>query len=460
MFQSLKKMMLETFRPSSGTITRLILTVLLGLFGMDAFGDTLTDGKKAKNHVIIAVDNVVPHYKHVLLNKDFMLLKIDDILVRNGKNLLSPGDYVSVVTFGLGDKNYNYSRFVLPVTLNDRPLVWTEFTSFDEIFSDWGSQVLNKSGDRILGAPYSMLSGAKPFIMSYVNSNDPAKTAERTFILLITDDHYNGNDDFRKEFAKYHNNGGCAPAEPFEQCVNLYHSFYKDRELVRREIAFGYEDSYKLILLEIIPATIPSINGILDIPASLNVQRVPGGYEIIFQAKSVDDFYQFRNLKVTVTLLKGTPLVKEADSEGNVSLRIPYGAVDPNDIRVDLDGEVLQKDGMYDGMVISPLNPNTPRMHASRSISVTDDGKIFGMRMPDAMWWWSRGDIRQAAFIWEVIIVLLVIFLTVAAVGWYNKKSTVYTLGNDEIGIRAITSGNEVSHRNVNLAKRSKKKKE
>ncbi len=450
----------KTLRRCSGTIARFILAVMLGLFTMEAFADSIAVGKKPQNHVIIAVDNVVPHYEHILLNKKYMLSNIDDILRRNGNSLLSPGDFVSVVTFGLGDRNYNYNRFVLPATLNEQPLVWNVFTSFDEIFPDWGSQVKNISDDRILGQPYSMLSGAKPFIMNYMNSNDPAKTAERTFILLITDDHYNGNDDYRKEFAKYHGNGGCAPAEPFEHCVNLYHSLFKDREIVRKEISHQYEDSYKLILLEIIPSTIPSLNGILDIPASLNVQRVPGGYGINFQAKSVDDFYQFRNLKVTVTPHKGKPLVKEADSEGNVSLKIPYGTVDPNDIKVDLDGEVLQKDGMYNGMVISPLNPNTPRMHASRSISVNDDGKIFGLRMPDAMWWWSHGDIRQAAFIWEVIIVLLVIFLTVAAVGWYNKKSTVYTLGNDEIGIRAITSGNEVSHRNVNLAKRSKKKKE
>lgn len=451
--------MSEIFRPYSAPIARLFLGVLLGLFSMEAFGFTLTDGKKTHNHVIIAVDNVVPFYNHVLLNKDFMLSKIDDILLCNDTSLLSPGDYVSVVTFGLGDRNYNYSRFVLPATLNDQPLVWTKFTSFDEIFPDWESQVLNKSGDRILGEPYSMLSGAKPFIMSCVNSNDPAKTAERTFILLITDNHYNGNDDYHKEFAKYHGNGGCAPAEPFEHCVNLYHSLFKDREIVRKEITNQYEDSYKLILLEIIPSTIPSLNGILDIPASLNVQRVPGGYDINFHAKSVDDFYQFRNLKVTVKTLKGEPLAKEADCDGSISLNIPYGAVDPGDIRVDLDGEVIQKDGMYDGMIISPLNPNTPRMHASRSISVADDGKIFGMRMPDAMWWWSRGDIRQAAFIWEVIIVLFVIFLTVAAVGWYNRKSTIYTLGNDEIGIRAITSGNEVSCSNINLAKHSKNKK-
>lgn len=460
MFQCLKKMMPEIFRPCSGAIARLILTVLLGLFSAKAFADTLTVDKKAKNHVIIAVDNVVPHYEYVLLNKDFMLRNIDDILLRNDDNLLSPGDYVSVVTFGLGADNYNYKNFVLPAILNDKPLVWNKFTSLYELFPDWDSQVLNKPYGRIKGKPYSMLSGSKPFIMRYLNSNDSTKTAERTFILLITDDHYNGNDDFHKEFDKYHGTGGCAPAEPFEHCVNQYHSLFKDREIARKEISHQYEDSYKLILLEIIPSTIPSLNGILDIPASLNVRRVPGGYGIDFQAKSVDDFYQFRNLKVTVIPTKGKPFVKEADSEGNVSLKIPYGAVDPNDIRVNLDGEVLQKDGMYDGMVISPLNPNTPRMHASRSISVTDDGKIFGMRMPDAMWWWSRGDIRQAAFIWEVIIVLLVIFLTVAAVGWYNKKSTVYTLGNDEIGIRAITSGNEVSHRNINLAKRSKKKNE
>ncbi len=291
----------ETFRPCSETIARLILAVLLGLFSMGAFADTLTGGKKSQNHVIIAVDNVVPKYEHVLLNKDFMLRNIDDILLLNGNSLLSSGDYVSVVTFGLGDRNHNYSRFVLPATLNDQPLVWNEFTSYDEIFPDWGGQVQNKSGDRILGNPYSMLSGAKPFIMSYVNSKDPAKTAERTFILLITDDHYNGNDDYHKEFAKYHGNGGCAPAEPFEHCVNLYYSLFKDKEIVRKEISYQYEDSYKLILLEIIPSTIPSINGILDIPASLNVHRVPGGYGINFQAKSVDNLYQFRNLKVTVT---------------------------------------------------------------------------------------------------------------------------------------------------------------
>ena len=409
--------MFEILRPQLDPkpIARFFLTLLLGLVNITAVADTIPDSDKVRNHVIIAVDNVVPLYEDVLCNKSYMLSQMDKILRQDGDKLLSDGDYVSVVTFGLGAQNYNFDRFVLP---------------------------------------------AKPFIMSTVKSPDADKAAERTYMLMITDDHYNGNDNYRKEFADYRITGGCAPVEPFERQVNQYHSFFKEREVARTAISTSRALPYYLILLEIVPANIPSLNGIVDIPASLNIHRVPGGYGIGFKAKSVDDFYKFRNLKVTVNAPSGESLVGESDSEGNVDMVIPYGAVDPSDIRVDIDGEVLQKDGMYDGMLMSPGNANTPRMHTSRSISVQEDGKIFGAPMPDVMWWWARDDVKMAAFVWEVIIVLLVILLTIAAVGYYNKKSTVYTLGNDEIGIRAITSGHNVGSKgDINLKKNTKNRK-
>ncbi len=454
--------MFEILRPQLDPkpIARFFLTLLLGLVNITAVADTIPDSDKVRNHVIIAVDNVVPLYEDVLCNKSYMLSQMDKILRQDGDKLLSDGDYVSVVTFGLGAQNYNFDRFVLPATLKGEPLVWRDFTSWGEIFPNWSGQVLNKAEGRMIGAPYSMLSGAKPFIMSTVKSPDADKAAERTYMLMITDDHYNGNDNYRKEFADYRITGGCAPVEPFERQVNQYHSFFKEREVARTAISTSRALPYYLILLEIVPANIPSLNGIVDIPASLNIHRVPGGYGIGFKAKSVDDFYKFRNLKVTVNAPSGESLVGESDSEGNVDMVIPYGAVDPSDIRVDIDGEVLQKDGMYDGMLMSPGNANTPRMHTSRSISVQEDGKIFGAPMPDVMWWWARDDVKMAAFVWEVIIVLLVILLTIAAVGYYNKKSTVYTLGNDEIGIRAITSGHNVGSKgDINLKKNTKNRK-
>lgn len=440
-------------------ITRLFFVLFLVIINTKGVaGSIVSEYSKPRNHVIIAVDNVVPLYEDVLSDKNFMLGHIDKILTSNDGKLMSEGDYVSVVTFGLGALNTNFDHFVVPASLNGEPLVWRDFTSWEDIFPDWTRQVLNKYDGRMNGAHYSMLSGAKSFIMSEVKSLDTDKVAERTYILMITDDHYNGNDNYKKEFADYRVTGGCAPADSFERQINLYNSFFIEREVARTTVSSSKFQPYYLILLEIVPANIPSLNGIVDVPASLNVHRVPGGYGIGFKAKSVDNFYRFLSLKVRVNTLTGESLISEADHEGNVDMVIPYDAVDPSDIHVDIDGQVIQEDGMYDGMLISPDNPNTPRMHSSRTISVQEDGKIFGMPMPDFIWWWARDDVRKAAFIWEVIVVMLVILLTVTAVGLYNKKSTVYTLDNDEIGIRVITSGHNIGRREVNLKKSANNK--
>ena len=137
-----------------------------------------------------------------------------------------------------------------------------------------------------------------------------------------------------------------------------------------------------------------------------------------------------------------------------MDVRIPSGAIDPNDVKVDIKSSVIQKDGIYDGMLASVNNPNTPRMSTSRHLTVDDGGKIFGKRMPDCMWWWYHGNAYKAAFIWEVLIVILVLACLVWGLSFYNKRSTKYKLSNHEIDMKAVGA----VHTNVKKASRNKPK--
>ena len=261
------------------------LWLWIALFGV-------ASNASARNHVIIAFDNFVG-YEHVLLNQQYMLSQINRTLRDSeGLQLLTDSDYISVVTFGLGLNNSNFKYFALPSTSEGTPMCWLPFKGWNETFTSWSTQVLDKGNGRFDGPGFSMLSAAKPFILSAVKSPGEDIVADRTYILMVTDDHYNGNDNYRKEFQTYQMVGGKASEKEFSKQLVGYHTMFKDVEVNRKEIASGLGPSYYLILLEIIPTNIPSINGVLDIPANLNLHREPGGYRIKFDANSVDDLYR------------------------------------------------------------------------------------------------------------------------------------------------------------------------
>lgn len=394
----------------------------------------------ARNHIIIAFDNFVD-YENVLGNSGFMQRQINSILKdENGSPLLGDSSYVSIVTFGLGRDNPDFSEFAKVSSANGQPLLWREYTGWKDIFPSGTAQVLDKSPSRFRGPGFSLLSGAKPFIISAAKSPGADKVAERTFILMVTDDHYNGNDNYRKEFQTYQEVGGKASEKEFTRQVTQYHTLFKDVEKDRKMIGSGHASPYYLILLEVVPTNIPSINGVLDIPANLNIHREPRVYRIDFDSRSVDDLYELRGLDVKVIGKDGKIYRGNADTDGHLDMSIPTGAVDPKDINVKLSGVVLQKDGLYDGLLASPENPNTPRMQASRSLSVAGGGRIFGMTMPDALWWWYPSDADKAAFLWEIILILALLALSGYAIKRYNKRTTLYNLKNHEISIRAVGS--------------------
>lgn len=372
-----------------------------------------------------------------------MLTHIDRIVNRKDDQLLKEDDYISVVTFGIGTENKNFSQFAKPSISRGEPIVWKRFTGWHNIFDNWNSQVLDTDPNRFKGDHFSLLTAAKPFSLAALKSPADSVAAERTFILMVTDDHYAGYDNYQKEFSGYKITGGKASEKEFSSMIKEYNSLYKESEIRRDTIGRGNGKPYVLILLEIMPTTMPSLYSILDIPASLNLHRTPGGYSIDFKASTVDDMYWLRDVEVRAHTDNGTLTVNSGES-GEIDLLIPKDDVDPDNISVELNATVVQQDGIYNGMLASPDNPNTKRMSSTRTLSANSEGKIFGMPMPDVIWWWCRDDIAKAAFIWEVLLVLIGVIIVVLAVNLYNKKSTVYIPTNEEIGIRAIIVRNDL----------------
>lgn len=434
---------------------RTILPYLILFFNfLVAFSETSEEN--SRNHLIIAVDQFTP-YKHILTDRNYMLSRISEIVNPNGgEKLLNDDDYISMVTFGLGSENTDFSQFAKPSFSSGKPIAWMNFSGWSDIFNAWNTQVLDRDYMRFRGAHFSLLTAAKPFSLAALKSPADSVAADRTFLLMATDDHYAGYDNYQKEFTDYRINGGKASRKEFSDMLREYHSLFKESEIRRDTISRGMGKPYVLILLEIVPTTMPSLYSILDIPASLNLRRTPGGYAIDFNASTVDDMYRLRDVKVTVQTEEG-PLTANSGESGEIGLFIPKGYIDSDNIKVSLDATVVQQDGIYNGMAASPLNPNTRRMHSDRILSAKGEGNIFGIAMPDAMWWWCRDDIAKAAFIWEVVLVLILILVVVVIVGIINKKTTVYIPTNEEMGIRAIFISQDAgSSKNKGMEKKKK----
>ena len=91
---------------------------------------------------------------------------------------------------------------------------------------------------------------------------------------------------------------------------------------------------------------------------------------------------------------------------------------------------------MFDGITVSPLDnlegSKARRLASERRLVYKEDAKIFGVTMPDAMWWGS-GSARSNALAWEILLIAAV----AGTAGWlvvrYIRNGSVYIPENGEI---------------------------
>lgn len=387
---------------------------LLGAFICAPFTMKAVDLSK---HYIIAFDQFVGNYKPIYASVS-TITALDKMLVENGFN--KETDRISIVGYSMPLGNPSVENFVQPyIGKNGLPIIWSsiEGDSLSDYFANWpqGQPSLDPHG-----APYgSMQSLAKPYIvMETHNHLDSTLNADKTIMLIVSDEVINGSDDdYRQEW----NHVAVTPGANTVKFRTLANAVFKQMNDFNEEFKFvqapmkynGKEQSrialtadgnYKIIPYEVVPAEKPSIHSVTDMPSPLPLKRVRGGFKLNMDAKSINPKYQISSIDISST--KGDELGWSGN--GSFDFFIPSSAIAEGDTLL-VSMKLLLKDGFYDGSAISATNDRyRAGMSVKQVVKLQDEAKVFG-RLPlnDSFWWWYPNDILSAVVLWDFIIVLI-----------------------------------------------------
>lgn len=422
----------------SKTLNKIMLSYVFLLISFPLFATELP------NHYIIAFDRSVEGRRTYYESSEILKI-LDRTLSDNNFNYSQ--DYISIVGYTMEYGNPTIDRYVRPYSCNDAPIIWYKLDgkNISELFPDWpiGQPTLD-----YYNSPYgSMQSLAKPYsVIETRNQKSSEALANRTFLYIITDEVVNGTDDnYRQEWI---NASTCYGANYYmfndisddvfgtlqafnEEFKFLQIQLNRDNSTVGK-IPISADGVYKIVPYEVVSVDRPSVYAITDMPSPLPLQRVKGGFLLKIDTHSLFEKYIIRDISI---LTSGGQLLGSTDC-GKLELFIPSEEVDVGDV-ISLSLTVVLKDGLYDGIIISPTNTRyQDGMVVNQVVKIQNEAKILGiLPLSDSFWWWFPNDVFTAVMIWDLLILLILIFI----VGYIFYRCFViintYSPANDKIKI-------------------------
>ena len=351
-------------------------------------------------HVIVAFDRAIPNYEYTY--RDVRTLsKIDDFIQQKFRY---DNIYISVVGYSMNGGNPDIADFVnLYTDKESHSVLWHNYNSLREIFPYWpmGEPAIMNNYYR----PGSMQSLAKPYCVMETAVKDANSVADATFVIFVTDEKVQGvDDDYNREWEEmsWYNKGAYERIHDsvFEKLLQ-FNETYRFEFRSRKTI----ESEYVIASYELLPAVQPSIYSVSDLPSPLPIKRVRGGYTLACKVESHDTHYEVMDWAV----YSSSGSLFKRNNEGNWFAK-------SNDLK---DGDTLEvrmiirmSDNLYGGFLLS--RRNCPGMTIKQKIKLQDEAKVLGiMPLSDSFWWWSPSDVMTAVIIWDLLILLAIIAITV-----------------------------------------------
>lgn len=394
-------------------------------------------------HIIIAFDKkVIGIYKSFVRNHGELTRECIEQIVKTSVPYgeLREGDYLSIVNYAIGNQN-TIQEFVRPCQYEKEEIVWKDYVLLKNIFKAEWDPLKDAVADRIkddADAGFSMQFAAKSHVIKALYKKNGHNYANRTYLLMVTDDKYQGSDDINKEYEASKSGKGGKFRATKEDFLSV------NRDLSRNYIieylaekALSPDGGYKIILFEIRPGSSFSLNSVVDYPASLGIGRVRGGYTYRFEPKPRTHDYEVLKLRMSYRDKDGQgieiPLEVDTINEGF----IPAPAVNADTLTMTIKGWLHKKDTVYGATVLNPYDEVPTSMSRDLSVDIPVDLKeeatVFGIPLSDAFWWFYPQDLQMAALVWEFIFIMLVILFVIGIIFVYVQKRSLYVPENKDI---------------------------
>lgn len=349
------------------------------------------------------------------------------------RHLFEHGDYVSIVGFKINENQHDMNVYALPVSFGKGKLAYKELSleQLCDVTTQKWSQIARKDNNYGIN-PYSLVSVAKAYALSALQSD--GQQVGRTFALLVSDKHYNGNNFYneiqafcnkQKELAFWGQKDILNSKKILEKCY-LVEQNYVIKYITSVEVWYGNVLSPKgyIELYEYVPLQQTfRLTSAINFPTHLKAIRYRGGYRVELPlAWTNNDSYRFQHLDV---FPNPSDKAKYKTPSGAVSIShltdtmVTFKVPSDKSIKnIQLRAWLNLHDGFYNATLMSP-NEESPielgrdGLNTMVPIEYEEDATILGMRMPDFMWLPFINNQYTAANIWKYYLPFLLLILLI-----------------------------------------------
>ncbi len=352
-------------------------STLLFLFLTTAIAANAQFNQQLRHHVIVAIDMTMPGQSWQ--ERDNTFNTVFNSLLKD--TILREGDLLSIVGFSTDEHaanldDYTYvlhNRYLgnlgqmnyTPTLLNNLKNHWSEIASQNNR-RHWGNK------------PFSMISLAKMYAFEPVRHRSSSDYVNRTFLVFISDQKYNGGDFYQEAVSLYEHNYRLTPG-----MMQDYGQRVASQYFVRH--LRGYTPGYyqHIDLFEYIPLQEGlTLSTVLDFHSDgIEAKRTKGGrYRLDLNAASrKDPRYSVMQIRYRIMdkdgqLMLDTICCAKKDSTDYIAID-SFNIVRDLGIRgkassVKIDAWVALHDGIYNATVLTPVD-GAPKYLASEGLSVT-----------------------------------------------------------------------------------------
>ena len=378
--------------------------IIIGLYFWTSFLFA-QQSKEQQTHVIVALDmrsGIQDFWTGEVrnANKDLIPLYINSLLNEEGveKGVMSRGNYC------LNQQSSRIDDYV------KKCFVMKPFADKRDIALLWNSV----QNTRFSGVYYSVTSIAKPYsFLAFQAKADDNNYVNRTYLILISDFKYNGNNDYYDELKHVEGFTVAKRSEIIKTVEKVAHNYFC-RWIAEKTLDGGYMDLYEFVPLQ----QYFSLEAIADFPHEVTAKRTKSGYRVNFGLSHSYDNPNYELMKTEVQLLNYDIIT--LNGYESFELDLPREQNSP-DINLSLKSWVRLKDGVYNRTV---LHPDGSELQGAKGLNreihviFESDTKILGFIplsqvLYKASFWTDNQDVAASVWGWIFIIVFVIIAIAI-----------------------------------------------
>ena len=387
------------------------------------------DGWIGDDEVIQGVNNLLRGDLSHLVNPD------SGELSRSSRKLYEDGDYLSVVGFRINATQGDLKVFAMPMNNGDSKMAYCEYTQEQLInLIDVGWRHIALQPYNPGKEPYSLVSVAKAYALAALKSRE--QHVNRTFLILISDKHYNGNDFYNEMQAFYQKHQGVTltPQKIFSKCYEVEKN-YVIKYINTQNVWAGNTNSPKgyIEFYEYVPLQQNfTLSTVINFPTHLVAKlKRDGSYTIELPLSwQGGDSYRLHHLEAfpieTEKKVFKTPnnaVYLDSLTESTLRFNVPSNQSAKS---IQIRAWLNLMDGFYNATLMSPqedspLELGRDGLNYLLSIDYEKTETVMGIPVSYLFWPPFVEDQYKVALIWRILFCLLFLGGLLAFIRWLRK---------------------------------------